>query len=52
MASGMMEYWFIATSNSYPQLEIHNDDEWRSLNYAIRYNGILVHSDIKLIPTT
>ena len=52
MPSGIMEYWFIATSNSYPQLEIHNDLKWRSLNHCIGYDGILVHSDIKLIPTT
>ena len=52
MSSVMMLYWLIVTSNSSPTLEVTHDVEWRSLNYAFSYGVILVHSEIKLIPTT
>ena len=45
------DYWFIVTSNSYPQPEVSSHVEWGSLNYAFSYGVILAHSDINLIPT-
>ena len=39
-----MNFDMLRVKNSYfPQLEVGNDDEWRSLNCAFRYD---VHFDI------
>ncbi len=43
-----MNFDFLGTRNSYPQVEVNHDVKWRYLNHAFSYDAILVPSDYNL----
>ena len=37
-----MNFAVMRATNSYPQLEVHHDVEWKCLNYDVMYDAIPV----------